>query len=218
MYFWPFISRNTKMVYLQFKFTHIPGGGAGKPIRDVPFLRVSILSLNSWTGYKNWSKIPKQVMNICSRTICHCFLLFSNLIIPKQSLKCNFFPTQAAEILKNGQLPGPYTHFSNPVPTVQFLHVFFGNADSTVQYLQFSLGPAYLSTHRMSVNTSLKKVSGIFMLEIFNECKNHFKSPSIKNLQHLQRVTDLTLRWDNFNFKETKQVLISSVCTPLYTT
>ena len=38
-----------------------------KPIRDVPFFRVSFFSINSWTGYENWSEIPKRVMTICSR-------------------------------------------------------------------------------------------------------------------------------------------------------
>ena len=34
------------------------------------------------------------------------------------------------------------------------------------------------------------------------ECENHFKPTSIKNLQYLQRVTDLILGWDNFIFKQ----------------
>ena len=79
------------------------------------------------------------------------------------------------------------THYYNPVSTVQFLQVIFGSPDSTVQYLLFSLGPAYRSTQRVRVNTSLKK-SEQSILEIFNEKwimhspehKNHFKSTSIK--------------------------------------
>ena len=44
-----------------------------KPIRDVPFFRVSFFSRNSWTEYENWSEIPKRVMTICSKTIGYCF-------------------------------------------------------------------------------------------------------------------------------------------------
>ena len=53
------------------------GGGGGallyKPIRDVPFFRVSFFSINAWMGYKNWSEIPKRVMTVCSRTKGYCF-------------------------------------------------------------------------------------------------------------------------------------------------
>ena len=57
---------------------HGGGGGGGgalryKPIRDVPFFRVSFFSINSWKGYENWSEIPKRVMTICSRTNGYCF-------------------------------------------------------------------------------------------------------------------------------------------------
>ena len=51
-----------------------PGGALPyKPIRDVPFFRVLFFSINSWTGYENWSEIPKRVMTICSRTKGYCF-------------------------------------------------------------------------------------------------------------------------------------------------
>ena len=54
--------------------TNIRGGQFQyKPIRDVPFFRVSFFSVNSWTGYENWSEIPKRVMTICSRTKGYCF-------------------------------------------------------------------------------------------------------------------------------------------------
>ena len=78
----------------------IPGGALPyKPIRDVPFFRVSFFSINSWTGYENWSEIPKRVMTICSRTKGYCFqehrllfsLLFCNLKIPKQGIKMQIF-------------------------------------------------------------------------------------------------------------------------------
>ena len=63
-----------------------PGGGGRalpyKPIRDVPFFRVSFFSLESWTGYENWSDIQKRVITICSKTIDYCspivFVLFCN--------------------------------------------------------------------------------------------------------------------------------------------
>ena len=75
------------------------GGGEGaliyEAIRDVPFFRVSFFSLNSWTGYKNWPKIPWRVMTICWRTIGYCipiaFLLFCNLKIPKQGIEMEIF-------------------------------------------------------------------------------------------------------------------------------
>ena len=56
-----------------------------KPIRDVPFFRVSFFNINSWTRYHNLSKFPKRVMTICSRTKSYCFkntrLLFSLLFL-----------------------------------------------------------------------------------------------------------------------------------------
>ena len=39
------------------------------PYKPLP----SFFSLNSWTGYKNWWNIPKQVVTISSRTIGYCF-------------------------------------------------------------------------------------------------------------------------------------------------
>ena len=55
------------------------------------------------------------------------------------------------------------------------------------------------------------------------ECKNHFKSTSIKNHQYLQGVTGLILRRNNFNFKQLNNFdllffKLFSVCTPLYST
>ena len=54
-----------------------PGGALPyKPIRDVPFF-----SINSWTGYENWSEIPKRVMTICSRTKGYCFPLLFPIVL-----------------------------------------------------------------------------------------------------------------------------------------
>ena len=104
---WPFKCMMLRTLNLNFLdwAREIPGGGAlpYKPIRDVPFFRVSFFSINSWTGNENWSEIPKQVMIICSRTIVYCFQeqktfvfpivfeIFCNLIIPKQGIEMQFF-------------------------------------------------------------------------------------------------------------------------------
>ena len=71
-----------------------PGGVVPyKPVRDVPFFRIR-------------SRIPKQVMTICSGTIGYCFHYcfgkFCNLIIPEQG---NFFLSRLWRFLKNGHLP-----------------------------------------------------------------------------------------------------------------
>ena len=109
-----------------FRLNGWPGGGAlpYKPIRDVPFFRVSFFSINSWTGYENWSEIPKRVMTICSRTKGYCFqeqwaivsLLFCNLKIPKQGIKMQFFFLNGLwRLLKNRHLPVKL-HSSAPPP------------------------------------------------------------------------------------------------------
>ena len=96
----------------------------------------------------------------------------------------------------------------NPASTVQFLQVTLGNPDSTVQCLRFSLGPAYLSTHRVSVNTSLKKVSRVYWTfsvknrlctppELRIILSHIFLKPSIFTTSN-----DLILGWNNFNFKQ----------------
>ena len=84
------------------------------------------------------------------------------------------------------------------------LQVIFGNPDSTVQYLQFSPGPVYLSTHMVSVNTSSKKLAeygGDFQWKIDYSLPLNvpiISSQSV-SLQYLERLTD---RWNNLNFKQ----------------
>ena len=81
-----------------------------KPIRDVPFFRVSFFSINSWTGYENWSNglwlfVQEQKSIVLKNNRLLFSLLFCNLKIPKQGIKMQtFFLNGLWRLLKNGHL------------------------------------------------------------------------------------------------------------------
>ena len=84
-----------------------PGGALpSKPIRDVPFFRVSIFSLNSWTRYKQLIKNSQTGYDYLFKNNRPLFsLLSSDLIIPKQGIEFKFFfLNRLSRFLKNGHL------------------------------------------------------------------------------------------------------------------
>ena len=84
-----------------------PGGALpSKPIRDVPFFRVSIFSLNSWTGYKQLIKNSQTGYDYLFKNNRPLFsLLSSDLIIPKQGIEFKFFfLNRLSRFLKNRHL------------------------------------------------------------------------------------------------------------------
>ena len=92
-----------------FYFPRGEGALPYKPIRDVPFFMVSFFSIHSWTGYQNWSEIPKQVMIIWSRTIGYCFWKFLLSNNSETEHGNAIFPKQVVEILKKWAPPRQVT-------------------------------------------------------------------------------------------------------------
>ena len=90
----------------------LPGGKNLKtyfhnPIRDVPFLRVSFFSINSWTGYENWSETSDDYLFKNNRLLFS--LLFLNFLLSNNSetgyRSAIFFLNGLWKFLKNGYLP-----------------------------------------------------------------------------------------------------------------
>ena len=87
-------------------FEYETGGLPYKPIRDVPFFRISFFSIN----YDHYDHLFKNSKLLFSRTINYCFPIvfgiFCNLIIPKQGIEMQIvFPNGLWRFLKNGHLP-----------------------------------------------------------------------------------------------------------------
>ena len=106
-----------------------------KAIQDVPFFKVSFFSLNSWTRYENWPKIPETQTGydyLLKNTRLLFSLSFCNLKILRQGIEMPIFSrTGCGDSLKNGHLPfilhssaplsrGPNsTHQTKPEPKLK---------------------------------------------------------------------------------------------------